>query len=91
MLALTVEMAKNLSIGVLVGLLLIGYLAVKITKSVTQKAVTMLIVLGVGLGVWTQRANVSECAEKVTNQAAAGSLPSTSCRFFGSDVDISVP
>lgn len=84
-------MAKNISIGVLVGLLLVGYLVVKITKSVTQKAITLLLVFGIGLGVWTQRTNVADCADKVQDQAAAGSAPSTDCRFFGSDVEISLP
>lgn len=91
MLAVTVETAKNISLGVLVGLLLLGYLAVKITKSVTQKAFTLLITAGIALGVWTQRANVAECADKVRDQALAGGVPATSCRFFGSDVEISIP
>lgn len=91
MLAMTVDSAKNIALLVLAGVLIVGILAVKITKSVTQKAITLLLTAGIVLGVWTQRANLSTCADKVKAQAAAGSVPDTSCTFFGTDVKLALP
>ena len=79
-LAMTVDSAKNIALLVLAGVLIVGILAVKITKSVTQKAITLLLTAGIVLGVWTQRANLSTCADKVKAQAAAGSVPDTRAR-----------
>jgi protein-S-isoprenylcysteine O-methyltransferase Ste14 len=89
-LALTVDSAKNIALLVLAGVLVVGFLAFKITNSVTQKAMSLLLTMGVLLGVWTQRSNVSSCADKVRAQAASGSDPDTTCTFFGTEIDISV-
>lgn len=89
-LALTVDTAKNVALIVLAGVLLVGFLVVKLMRSVTQKAISLVLTLGVVLGVWTQRANLSECADKVTAQATAGAVPSTTCTFFGTEVDLSL-
>jgi len=90
-LALTVDMAKNVALGILAGVLVLGFLAIKITKSVTQKAISLLLTAGVVLGVWTQRANLSSCADKVKAQTEAGGLPDTTCTFFGTDVKLALP
>ncbi len=84
MIALTVDTAKNIAILVLAAVLVAGVLAVKITKTVTQKAVAVVIVLCIGLGVWTQRTNVTDCAEQVRS----GQESSTTCTFFGQEVTV---
>lgn len=89
-LALTVESAKNVGLLVLAGVLVVGILAVKLMRSVTQKAISLLLTAGIVLGVWTQRANLSDCADQVKSQAAAGTVPSTTCTFFGTQVELSL-
>lgn len=96
-LALTADMVKNASLGGLVVLVLFGLLAVKIMQSVTQKLISLAITAALLFGVWTQRANVSDCADQVKTQAQAqtqaGQVPSVdaTCHFFGKDVNVKLP
>jgi hypothetical protein len=90
-LALTVDAAKNAAIVILLGLLVLGVIVVRFTKTVASKAITLLVVAGVALGVWTQRASMADCASKVKDAAVGTGKPTTNCRFFGAEVDVSVP
>ena len=55
LLALTLETAKNIAIVVILGLIVIAFLVAKYVGSVAVKAITILVLGGVVLGVWTQR------------------------------------
>lgn len=89
---MSVDMAKNVGLAVLAAVLLLGGLAVKLTKTVTHKAISLVVMLCLGLGVWTQRANVADCVDKVKAEAERDPLavPSASCTFFGKEVDLKV-
>ncbi len=85
MLALTVAAAKNLAIVVVLVLIAAAFLTAKLVANVTKKAVLLLVVGALALGVWKQRANVSECADSVKSTLGQ---TETVCTFFGKDVTI---
>jgi membrane protein implicated in regulation of membrane protease activity len=88
MLALTLEAAKNGAIIAVVVLAALAIAAAWLMKSIAQKA-ALAVVLGLlALLVWTQRASLDDCANRVQDSRAAGTLTDTTCTFFGRDISI---
>ena len=87
MTALTVDSAKNLAIALAVGLVALMLLMAVVIKNITTKLVTVLIIAGLAFGVWTQRASLQTCADKVRS----GTETDSTCSFFGSDINVPVP
>lgn len=88
MLALDVDAAKNLAIVLLIGFVLLSLVVGIVIKNITMKLLSMLLMVGLALGVWTQRQTLQDCAEDVRAKAEVGDLSSTTCTFFGRDVDV---
>jgi hypothetical protein len=82
MLALGLDAAKNIAIAVVIGCVVLSLVAASAIKNVTYKIVTSLLMIGLALGVWTQRSELQECAHQVRAQAAS------SCEFFGTEVKV---
>jgi hypothetical protein len=82
MLALGVDAAKNIAIAVVVGFVVLSLVAASAIKNVTYKIVISLLMIGLALGVWTQRSELQDCAQLVRTQAG------TTCEFFGTQVDV---
>ena len=87
MLALTVETAKTVAIVVVVGLIVAAVLSAWLVKSVVAKVVTIVVLAGLALGVWTQRANLQDCADQAQSRLDNGQA-SVACTFFGYDVTL---
>lgn len=90
MLALTLGQAKTLAVIVVIVLVGLAAAAAWIMKEVTQK-VALAVILGlVALLVWTQRAALQECSEKVRAAGVNINDPDvdTTCSFLGTDVEI---
>ena len=60
-------------------------------KNVTTKLISVIIVGGLALGVWTQRSSLEDCASKVKARAALGDTSDVTCTFLGTDIKVSVP
>ena len=88
---MTVESAKMIAILALIALLALGYVVTKFVKAVTTKAILLLVVGGLILGVWTQRGNLSDCAGRIKDRVAAGDRSKTTCSFFGWDAKVDLP
>lgn len=87
-LALSLGQAKAIALAV-VAILLLGALAsALLMKTVMQKVAVAVILALVALLVWTQRAALDECADKVQT---AGFRGETSCTFLGNDINIKTP
>lgn len=85
MLALTLDQATTIAALAVGGLLVLAVLSAWVMKEVTQK-ITLVVILGLlAVLVWTQRASLEECADKVQ---AAGVNVDTTCSFFGRDIEI---
>jgi uncharacterized membrane protein YccC len=92
MMSMTVESAKNIGIGVALGLLVLMVLMAWLVKNVTTKLISVLILAGLAFGVWTQRSSLQDCASKVKAQAATvGATPDVTCTFLGTDIKVPVP
>lgn len=89
-LALTLGQAKT--IAVIVALLLLGLalLSAWAMKTLAQKAALAVILTLLAVLVWSQRAALQECADKVRAEARTDvSQVDTTCSFVGRDVTIS--
>ena len=86
MLALTLGQAKTIGVVVVIILLLLAVASAWIMKELMQKAALATILALLALLVWTQRASLDECADKVREGGIRGD---TTCSFFGRDVNIS--
>ena len=88
MLALSLSTAKNIAIIVVGVLLVAAIITAKLVASVTKKAIALLVLGALALGVWTQRQSLQSCADKVKSDAASGEV---SCTFFGTDIHVKAP
>lgn len=92
MLALTLGQAKTIGIVVVLVLAAGAVAAAWIMKTIMQKA-AMAIILGlVAVLVWSQRASLDDCADRVKEDARSGDLQvDTTCSFLGNDIQIKTP
>jgi hypothetical protein len=90
-LALTLESAKTLAIVIAAGLVVLALLVFKVIKEVTTKAILLLVIGGLILGMWSQRTQLNDCGKSVAEKAKAGDLSDTTCSFFGFDAKVKVP
>lgn len=89
LLALTVSTATTIAVVLVMALVLSAALVAKFVRSAAIKALTILLLGGAVLGIWTQRQELVACADKLTADAAGDQQP-TKCTFFGVEVDINV-
>jgi protein-S-isoprenylcysteine O-methyltransferase Ste14 len=90
MLALTLGQAKTIAVVVVVGLIVLAVASAWLMKEVMQK-VALVVILGLlALLVWTQRASLQECSDKVRAAGVDVNDPDvdTTCTFFGRDIEI---
>lgn len=85
---LGVDGAKHLAIAIVVGFVVLALVAASVVKNVTTKIVSILLMGALALGAWTQRTALQDCADQVKANAAAGDAASTTCTFFGAEVDV---
>jgi hypothetical protein len=90
-LAFDLDTAKNTSIYTVTGAILLALAAVWLVKQVVTKVLTVAILLAIAGLVWTQRTELTDCADEVRaswTTVAPGASADTMCTFFGQDVTI---
>ena len=60
-------------------------------KNVTGKLISVIIIGGLALFVWTQRSSLQSCSHKLRARIAAGDRSDVTCSFIGSDIKIAAP
>ena len=89
--ALDLNQAKNGSIVGIVVCVAVILLILRFISSLVVRLVLSLIFGALGVVIYSQRAGLVDCAEKVTNAvSAADPAGKVSCTFFGRDVTISL-
>jgi hypothetical protein len=88
MLALSVGSARQIGVGIVVLFVVMAVLSATAIANISAKIITMLVMAGFALGVWTQRTNLTDCAERAEAKVTVGDTSATTCRFFGFDVDV---
>lgn len=85
MTALSLQSAKTIAIVVAIALLAFAVISAWVIKNVAMKVVSILLLVGLGLGVWTQRANLQDCADKAKARVGVNQ-DSVKCELFGFEV-----
>lgn len=82
---------KNLALGLSGVSLLIAIVLMKVISSIVGKVVSAAVFVAIALAGYSQRAEISDCVDKVKSQATTSAQIDTSCTFFGQDVTVKVP
>jgi len=89
--SLDVELVKNIALGVGIGSIVFGLILIFILRSIVGKVISGVVLLAISIAVFSQRAAITDCANKVQEQAASGQISTVQCRFFGQDVKVDIP
>ena len=92
--ALDLNQAKNGSIVAIVVCVAVILLVLKFISSLIVRLVLSVVFAVLGVAVYSQRASLMDCAEKITSSVSEDSTgaeaSAVSCTFFGRDVTISL-
>lgn len=94
-LAVEVSTLRTSAIVAIVVIVLLGLLAMKLFVNMVVRVITLVLVAGLSVALWTQRDELQDCADRAQDLAelsvtdvARGSL---TCTFFGVEVDVPIP
>ena len=59
-----------------------------VVKEVVKKVFTVVILLAIAGLAWSQRAELTACADEVRETVDAAAMPDTTCTFFGQEVTV---
>jgi cellobiose-specific phosphotransferase system component IIC len=94
-LALSLEDAKNIAVAVSAVFVAGSVASAWIMKTIVQKVAVAGVLAILAFAVWTQRASLQDCADKVKSAYALDgvnpTLVDTDCSFFGTTITISDP
>lgn len=85
------ETLKNLALGLSGVSVVIAVVMMKVISSIVGKVVSSAIFVAIALAGYSQRAEISNCVDKVKAQATTSATIDTTCTFFGQDVTVKVP
>ena len=88
MLAIEYEGAKKLALGLVGVFVVLSIVSAVIIKNIVTKLVSVLLMVGLALGVWTQRSNLQDCYQRAQERYDAEVRAGLACNFFGTDVTI---
>ncbi|MBU3704287.1 MAG: hypothetical protein FGM42_07960 [Ilumatobacteraceae bacterium] len=89
--ALDLNQAKNGSIVGIVVCVAVILIVLRFISSLVVRLVLSVVFAALGVVIYSQRASLVDCADKVSNAVSAdGVAGEVSCTFFGRDVTISL-
>jgi protein-S-isoprenylcysteine O-methyltransferase Ste14 len=88
MIALSLESAKTIAIVVVVVFVALSVISALVIKTVVTKLIVVFVLVGLALGVWTQRTSLQDCADKAQAKAEALDVSGITCTFFGTDIEV---
>ncbi len=86
--ALEADRVANLGLMLAGGLLLAAIVFALLVRTVVAKVALALVLVMLGLVVWSQRMNLQDCAQKAKAKATGGTA-TDQCTFLGLKVDVS--
>lgn len=86
--AFELQTAQNASLWTVAAAVLLALAAVWIVKEVVKKVLTVLILLAIAGLAWSQRSELTDCADRVSDSLGAGLIDDTTCTFFGQAVTV---
>ena len=95
MLAITLDEAQNIAVGLVVVFVVGAIASAWIMKTIMQKVAVAAVLAILAFAVWTQRASLQDCADKVIDayefDGVNPTIIDTDCSFFGTTITISDP
>jgi protein-S-isoprenylcysteine O-methyltransferase Ste14 len=88
MFSLTLDTAKNIGVGAVVVLAILALVIASVIRNVTVKIVTIALVVGIGVAIWTQRTALQNCADRAKARIELGDASGVVCTFFGKSVTV---
>jgi hypothetical protein len=87
MLAFSLGQAKTIAVVVMIAFVVLGLVSAWLLKTVVQKVVVLVVLLGLAGVVWYQRDSLQECADEARARAEARDVEGElTCSFVGQDV-----
>ncbi len=88
MIALSLESAKTIAIVVVVAFVVLSVISALVIKAIVTKLVVVVLMACLALGVWTQRTNLQECADRAQAKADTTGVGGLTCTFFGKNIEV---
>jgi hypothetical protein len=85
------ETLQNIALGLSGVSILVAVIMMKVISSIVGKVISAAIFVAIALGGYSQRAQITDCVDKVQAQATSMASVDTTCTFFGQDVTVKVP
>jgi hypothetical protein len=85
------DAVRNVALAVVVAAAVLALVTAYVVKAVVGKVVSIVLLGGLAVLVWSQRQSLEDCADRVGSTLGAGAVDDTTCTFFGRDVTISSP
>ena len=86
--ALSLQTAKTVAMGVIVVLALLAIVMASIIRKVIAKLLSIALLVVLGGVVWTQRTSLQHCADQFRDRTVAGDPAATICTFFGKSITV---
>jgi hypothetical protein len=87
--ALDADKVSTLGLLLVVGFVVIGLVVAVLARAVALKVLGIVLLVGLGLLVWTKRSELHHCMDQARGAAASGTPGE--CRFLGLKVDVNAP
>ncbi len=84
MFAVSLETAKTAAIVIIIAFVVMGILSAWLIKTVVTKLIVVVVMVGLAIGVYSQRASLQDCADKAKDHLGK----EVTCTFFGTDVKV---
>ncbi len=86
-----IETIKTLALGVSGAAIVIGLIMMKVVSSIVGRVISLVIFVAIALAGYSQRAQLTDCANAVKNTTTSASSLTTTCTFFGKDITVKIP
>ena len=88
---LSLDAARTVATAGVIALVAAAVVTALLMRSIAQKIAFALVLGLLAILVWSQRASLEDCADRVQASLAAGTATDTTCTFLGRDVTVPAP
>lgn len=86
--AVSLDAAQNISLVVVIGFVVLAILAAVLVPRLIVRLLLAIALVAVALAIWSQRANLRDCAEKARSEATNEGDQPGDCNFFGYEINV---
>jgi hypothetical protein len=82
---------KNAAMGLSAVSLVVAVVLFKVISGIIGRVVSTVVFVAIALAGYSQRAEITDCVNKVKAETNLATASTISCTFFGQDVTVDVP